>query len=282
MSDSPFDLPGAVLLEGVDAAIEAGRIRAGEPWAGCEIAGLQFYDYDQIGLDGEPVRPRAGDRLVVVRAPDNEHDGNAVEVWWRNDVRIGHLPRGVAREVAPAMDAGLSLRAYVSDPGTGEAWTARALLGGPAAAELHGKNIAHATAQALDAWRWGERLAEMRREGDSRVRAERFEKRLKLARAARLAHAVNTFSARLPPEPIDDALLPPVGAGVELFEIERAIGCSRSTAKRLAAQAGARVAVSMRGWYATGSHVVVTEELRAVMAEWASRPRRRVTVAELV
>ncbi|MFC6048541.1 HIRAN domain-containing protein, partial [Methylobacterium hispanicum] len=132
MSDFPFELPGVVLLEGVDAAIEADRIHAGEPWAGCEIAGLQFYDYSTEGLDGDPVRPRAGDRLVLVRAPDNEHDGNAVEVWWRNDIRLGHLPRGVAREVAPHMDAGAPLRAYVIDPGTGEAWTARALLVGPA------------------------------------------------------------------------------------------------------------------------------------------------------
>jgi hypothetical protein len=38
----------------------------------------------------------------------------------------------------------------------------------------------------------------------------------------------------------------------------------------------------MRGWFAERSDVVVTAELRAAMAEWASRPRRRVTVAELV
>ena len=47
-------------------------------------------------------------------------------------------------------------------------------------------------------------------------------------------------------------------------------------------EAGARVEVSMRGWYAASSTVVVTDELRAVLAEWAARPRRRVTVAELV
>ncbi|KMO36209.1 HIRAN domain-containing protein [Methylobacterium ajmalii] len=234
MSESPFELPGAVLLAGADAAIEADRIRAGEPWAGCEIAGLQFYDYEREGLDGDPVRPRAGDRLVLVRAPDNEHDPRAVEVWWRNDIRLGHLPRGVAREVAPHMDAGAPLRAYVSDPGTGEAWSARALLVGPAVGDLHAKWIAHATAQALDEWKWGERLAEMRREGDSRARGARFEKQLSLARAARLAQAVNTFVAKMPPEPIDEALLPPVGACVEIFAIEKAVGCSRSTAKRLA------------------------------------------------
>ncbi|MCF4127887.1 HIRAN domain-containing protein [Methylobacterium sp. SyP6R] len=282
MTDSPFEVPGAVLLEGADAAIEADRIRAGEPWAACEIAGLQFYDYSTEGLDGEPVRPRAGDRLVLVRAPENRYDPRAVEVWWRNDIRLGHLPRGVAREVAPHMDAGAPLRAYVSDPGTGEAWSARALLVGPAVGELHGKLIAHATAQALDEWRWGERLAEMRREGDGRARGARFERRLELARAARLAQAVNVFSAKLPPEPIDEARLPPAGKCVELFDIAHAVGCSRSTARRLAERAGVRVQVSMRGWYAASSTVVVTDEFRTVLAEWASRPRRRVTVAELV
>lgn len=60
MTDSPFEPPAVVRLEGVDAAVEAPRIRAGEPWAGTEIAGLQYYDYDQTGLDGEPVRPVPG------------------------------------------------------------------------------------------------------------------------------------------------------------------------------------------------------------------------------
>ncbi|MFH6786603.1 HIRAN domain-containing protein [Methylobacterium sp. MA0201] len=281
MTDSIFEVPAVVLQEGLDAAVEAPRIRAGEPWASTEIAGLQYYDYGSEGLDGEAVRPRAGDRLVLVRAPDNEYDPRAVEVWWRNDIRLGHLPRGVAREVAHHMDAGLALRAYVADPGDGSAWSARALLVGPAVAELHGKLIAHATAQALDEWQWGERLAAMRAEGDSRARAARFEERLKLARASRLAQAVNTFSAQLPPEPIDETLLPPVGACVEIFAIEKALGCCRSTARRLAERAGACVRVRRRGWFAERSDVVVTEELRAVMAEWASRPRRRVTVAEL-
>jgi hypothetical protein len=34
--------------------------------------------------------------------------------------------------------------------------------------------------------------------------------------------------------------------------------------------------------YAASSTVVVTDELRTVLAEWASEPRRRVTMAELV
>ncbi|MEE8628223.1 MULTISPECIES: hypothetical protein [Methylobacterium] len=180
------------------------------------------------------------------------------------------------------MDAGVPLRAYVADAGDGSAWSARALLVGPAVAELHGKLIKHAVAQALEEWRWSEKLAEMRREGDSRARAARFEERLKRARAARLAQAVNTFVAQLPPEPIDEARLPEAGRCIELFDIAHAVGCSRSTARRLAERAGARVEVSMRGWYAASSTVVVTDELRAVLAEWAARPRRRVTVAELV
>lgn len=107
-------------------------IRIGQPWAETAIAGLQFYDYGTPGLSGKPVSPALGDRIVLVRAPDNQNDANAIEVWWRNSVRLGHLPRELAAEVAPRLDAGAPCRAYVLSPGNGEPWSAWALILGEA------------------------------------------------------------------------------------------------------------------------------------------------------
>ncbi|WP_279356771.1 HIRAN domain-containing protein [Methylobacterium indicum] len=135
MSDSPFELPSAVLLADTDAAVEADRIRAGELWHDAPVAGLQFYAYGERGLNGEPIRPRLGQRLGLVRAPDNAFDGYAVEVWLGNGVMLGHLPADVAGWVAGPLDAGRPLRAYCAHPGDGTAWSMRILLVGEALAE---------------------------------------------------------------------------------------------------------------------------------------------------
>ncbi len=129
---SPDLLPNLDGWEGTDAGVEIEALRRGEPWLDTTVAGLQFYDYAGIDeLTGEPLIPAAGDRLSLVREPENPHDPNAVEVWWRNGIRLGHLPRLVAAAVAGPLDAGVALRAYVAHGGDGEAWSARALLVGP-------------------------------------------------------------------------------------------------------------------------------------------------------
>jgi hypothetical protein len=135
VTDSPFEVPGVVLLQGVDAAVEADRIRAGEPWHDGSVAGLQFYGYGERGLNGEPIRPRLGQRLALVRAPDNAFDGYAVEVWLGNGVMLGHLPADVAGWVAGPLDAGRPLRAYCSHPGDWTPWSLRVLLVGEALVE---------------------------------------------------------------------------------------------------------------------------------------------------
>lgn len=117
-------------LAETDLGVELARIEAGEPIAIVSIAGLQYHSYhrrDELGI----VRPYPGDRLSLVREPENPHDGNAVQVWWRNSHMIGHLPWAVAGRVAPGMDAGEPLRAYVLDGGNGCAWSVTALLAGP-------------------------------------------------------------------------------------------------------------------------------------------------------
>ena len=119
------------------AILERPYVEAGECRAISSVAGLQFYGYHRPdGLDGRVV-PLPGDRLTLVRRPDNLADPNAVEVWWRNSHQLGHLPRRVAKSVAPRIDLGESVRAYVWDGGTGASWSLRAWLVGPAAYELH-------------------------------------------------------------------------------------------------------------------------------------------------
>lgn len=60
--------------------LERPRLETGEPWCVTRLAGLQFYGYGEPGLDGAPLWPDAGERLNLVRRPDNPVDGNAVEV----------------------------------------------------------------------------------------------------------------------------------------------------------------------------------------------------------
>jgi len=123
-------------LDGTAAALERERIGDGEPSFVCGVAGLQFHDYfEDDGLGGRIV-PRAGDRLHTVRAPVKPYDGNAIEVWWRNQHRLGHLPRPVARALAAEVDAGSPLRAYVVAPGNGGSWSLRVLLVGEAVRAL--------------------------------------------------------------------------------------------------------------------------------------------------
>lgn len=61
------------------------------------------------------------------------------------------MPRDTAAELAPLMDAGAACRAYVLDPGDGEAWSLRALLVGPAAGPLHRREITGGLRRAVRA-----------------------------------------------------------------------------------------------------------------------------------
>jgi hypothetical protein len=56
---------------------------------------------------------REGDRLALVREPDNPHDGNAIRVEWRGQ-KLGYLPRAENRAVAAAMDNGDKVDARIA------------------------------------------------------------------------------------------------------------------------------------------------------------------------
>lgn len=142
------------------AASERGGVEAGEPWCTCRAAGLQFYDYGRWDdVLERRVLPGPGDRLGLVRRPDNAADTHAVELWWRDGHMLGHLPRDLAAELAPRLDAGMACRAYVSDPGRGGAWQLRVLLVGAAVEPVHGcRAVAAREAETQAATRsvWGE------------------------------------------------------------------------------------------------------------------------------
>lgn len=241
---SAIDLPNLAGLDETDVAAERGCLEAGEFWCIVELAGLQFYDYGTDGLDGQPVIPCDGDRLVLVRAPENRHDGNAVEVWWRNDVRLGHLPRRLAAIVAGPLDAGVQLRAYVAKGGTGEAWSAEALLVGEPVRELHETRIRHATERALRDWEWAERLAERKRRDLGIGHGRAFQEEQGERRQRHLLDAVHTLLAGTPFE----IEIPSLG-WADLDMLQHRLDVSRSTAVRIAGRAGAKRELHRRGWY---------------------------------
>ncbi|TXH83813.1 MAG: HIRAN protein [Thauera aminoaromatica] len=64
------------------------------------LAGFQYYGGKILWDD-----MREGDRLALVREPDNRHDPFAVRVEWRG-TKLGYLPRSDNRDVAEEMDRG--------------------------------------------------------------------------------------------------------------------------------------------------------------------------------
>lgn len=253
-------LPDLSGLDGTDVAVEAPALAKGEPWFSSELAGLQYYAYGRLDeLTGEPVIPLPGDRLQLVREPENPHDPNAVQVWWRNSAMLGHLPRTVAAEIAPLLDAGVAARAYVHTPGDGEAWSLRALVVGPAAEPHWSRYIQHVAWRALGAsaedYERAERLAE---------RAERARESMVLHRRRRLRAAVETLLT----VPCDVELPAPYDNGkTEVGAIARVLRCSESTVVRIAAKCGIRI-----GRY--DGAVALTAEFEAALKAWARKPRR--------
>lgn len=72
------------------------------------LAGSQYYAV------GEQWREmRVGDKLELIREPDNRHDRNAIRVEWRGH-KLGYVPRSENRTVAAAMDQGDKLVARIA------------------------------------------------------------------------------------------------------------------------------------------------------------------------
>ena len=72
------------------------------------VAGYQFH----AGMDLEP-RMGVGDRLELVREPDNPHDRQAVAIRWGGE-HIGYVPRRVNADIARRLDAGDRLSGHLT------------------------------------------------------------------------------------------------------------------------------------------------------------------------
>lgn len=64
---------------------------------------------------GPDLLPRlaAGDRLQLVREPDNPHDAHAVRIDWRGH-KLGYLPRSANGDIARRLDAGMILHTTIT------------------------------------------------------------------------------------------------------------------------------------------------------------------------
>lgn len=72
------------------------------------LAGSQYYALGEYWL-----QLRVGDRLVLIREPDNKHDPWAIRVEWQGH-KLGYIPRSNNRIIARALDAGEPLTARIS------------------------------------------------------------------------------------------------------------------------------------------------------------------------
>jgi hypothetical protein len=72
------------------------------------LAGFRHYEGAEIWRD-----MKAGDRLQLVREPDNPYDANAVRVEWRG-LKLGYVPRRDNAAVARQLDRGTALEARVA------------------------------------------------------------------------------------------------------------------------------------------------------------------------
>jgi len=72
------------------------------------LAGFRHYEGVNVWRDMKP-----GDRLQLVREPDNPYDANAVRVEWRG-IKLGYVPRRDNAAVARQMDRGNALEARVA------------------------------------------------------------------------------------------------------------------------------------------------------------------------
>ena len=79
------------------------------------LAGSQFYAASRVWNE-----LRVGDRLTLIREPDNRHDRAAVRVEWRGQ-QLGYVPRAENRAIASALDAGeLAVLVSALEPGDAE------------------------------------------------------------------------------------------------------------------------------------------------------------------
>jgi len=97
----------ALALPAITAAIPPAAAQVRILVQSLPLAGFQYYGakilWDEM---------REGDRLALIREPDNRHDPFAVRVEWRG-AKLGYLPRADNREVSAEMDRGTPVSARI-------------------------------------------------------------------------------------------------------------------------------------------------------------------------
>jgi HIRAN domain len=106
---APRSAPLAAL--GLAAALAAGPAPAAE--ASIIVQRSPLAGYRHYGGASVLREMRAGDRLELVREPDNPYDSRAIRVEWRG-VKLGYVPRRDNAAVARQMDLGAPLIARVA------------------------------------------------------------------------------------------------------------------------------------------------------------------------
>lgn len=96
----------AALLAAASASVQAQQVRL--LVQGSPLAGFRYHEAPELFPE-----LRIGDRLDLVREPDNPHDPNAVRVDWRGR-RLGYVPRRENSALAWAMDRGEPVSARIS------------------------------------------------------------------------------------------------------------------------------------------------------------------------
>lgn len=95
-----------ILLLAFAAAAEGSGLRIMVQRA--PLAGFQFHAGPQVWAE-----LRIGDKLELIREPNNPHDARAIAVLWQGH-QIGYLPRAENDAVSEAMDRGHRLEARIS------------------------------------------------------------------------------------------------------------------------------------------------------------------------
>lgn len=72
------------------------------------LAGFRYYDGGRVWRE-----MNVGDRLDLVREPDNPYDANAIRVEWRGH-KLGYVPRRDNAAVARQIDHGAGLEARIT------------------------------------------------------------------------------------------------------------------------------------------------------------------------
>ena len=114
------------------AIFDALNVPGDTPFFTTAIAGLQYYDIDDVALSGD-VSPKACERLLLVREPENRYDPNAIEVRnFNGEYQLGHLPRHIAQLCAPVLDELGDISAAVYRQYDGSTWSLIAVVYGNA------------------------------------------------------------------------------------------------------------------------------------------------------